>query len=255
MRKAIFTVIFMVIITAVFISALAYVNEKTRDQIVQNQKILQYKSILYSFNIFPDGVQEQDLSKTATTSDIPWQEDQVLKKYNEKLETVKLSFPEDLRSLLKNSFLSWGDSVLIYVRLDENDDITAYGFRMKGKGLWGTITGVGAISADLRKMVGIDFTEQVETPGLGARILEKEFKYYFRNLDLTKLKDEQSAEPAFVMVGEKKQTNFEKSTNSFQAITGATQTCNGVLKMLETDLKFYLKLIEKNKDLIRAKLS
>ena len=127
----------------------------------------------------------------------------------------------------------------------------AYGFLLKGKGLWGTISAFGVVSADLDRMVGIDFTEQFETPGLGARITEQEFKYFFRELDLTGFLSE-SDQPAVVMVGRKERSNVEESTNSIQAITGATQTCNGVLSMLNTDLRFYLRLLQENKEVLAS---
>jgi Na+-transporting NADH:ubiquinone oxidoreductase subunit NqrC len=39
-----------------------------------------------------------------------------------------------------------------------------------------------------------------------------------------------------------------------QAITGATQTCNGVINMINTDLQFYLEVIRSNFDLIKKKM-
>jgi len=246
MKKSIVTVIFMIIITIVFISALASINEITREQITQNMNIERSKSILYSFNIFPDNFDESMLKLTSTTSDITWQQDEVLEKIESNIEVVTIAVTEEQKSLLKESFLAIDDSVKIYVKKSADGTHLAYGFGMKGKGLWGTITAFGVISSDLTKMIGIDFTEQVETPGLGARILEEEYKYFFRNLDLNGFFKEESQMDPVIMVKQKTDTNVEKSTNSVQAITGATQTVNGVLKMINTDLRFYIDIIQSN---------
>jgi len=109
--------------------------------------------------------------------------------------------------------------------------------------LWGTISAFAVVSPDLIHMIGIDFTEQSETPGLGARVTESEFKYFFRGLELSGFFVPTDQRPV-KMVSRKDKSNKEYPTNTFQAITGATQTCNGVVKMLNTDLKFYLTILK-----------
>lgn len=254
MKKGITTIIFMILVTIVFISALASINELSRERVLQNAKIDEYKSILYAFDIFPENVNERDLGLTATTNEIPWQQDMILKTIENQINSVTIPVANQQKKLLKNSLLAAKDSVEIYVRLNKEDEIVAYGFPLRGKGLWGTITAFGVISADLEKMIGIDFTEQVETPGLGARITETEFKYFFRNLDLGGFHDEDRQTSPIKLVKKKETTNREQSTNSFQAITGATQTVDGVLKMINTDLRFYINLIKQNEDLIRQEV-
>jgi Na+-transporting NADH:ubiquinone oxidoreductase subunit C len=252
MKKGLLTIAFMIVITIVFISALASIHELSKERIEQNLKIDQYKSVLYAFDIFPENVNERELGLTSTTNDIPWQVDQVLKNINDQIKTIKIPISSEQRQFLKNSFLTWHDSAEIYIRVNQANEIVAYGFPLKGKGLWGSITAFGVISADLSKMVGIDFTEQVETPGLGARITESEFKYFFRNLDLSHFQDHSSSgEQPIVIVKKKIKTNVDESINSLQAITGATQTVNGVLAMINTDLRFYINLIKDNGELIR----
>jgi Na+-transporting NADH:ubiquinone oxidoreductase subunit C len=254
MKKSMTTIGFMTIITIVFISVLAVINETSRARIAQNLKIEESKSILYAFNIFPQGVDETELDPAATTSAISWDEQQIIKKIQNQIKTVTLPITDEQRNLLIDSYLPLKDSATVYIRHSEAGEVTAYGFPMKGKGLWGTISAFGVISEDLQKMVGIDFTEQVETPGLGARITEIEFKYFFRNLNLKGFNDDSIQEP-ITLVKEKKQTNVENSTNSLQAITGATQTVSGVQNMLNTDLEFYLKFIRDNEQLLEQAIS
>ena len=251
MKNSLWTIFFMIFITIFFISALAFINETSKERIAQNQQIEKYKSILYAFNMLPENIDEIELSATSTTNDLPWQEDKIFDQIKNQIKTVKLPIAKNFQTLLKDSYLPLQDSVEVYIRVNKSNEIIAYGFPLRGKGLWGTITAFGVISADLKKMVGIDFVEQVETPGLGARITEREFKYFFRNLNLSKFHHRINNESFVVMVNKKSATNIENSENSLQAITGATLTCNGVLNMINTDLQFYITVIKENEQVLR----
>lgn len=235
---------FMVIVSVVFITVLASVNEVTKARINRNFEIEQTKAMFYAFNIFPEGVDDSKLSATSITADIPWSEEQVLQTKETRLRSLTIPISENLKGVVRDSFLEGRDSVEIFEGLNEHGEVVAYGLPLVGKGLWGTIEGFGVISADLDKMVGLDFTKQVETPGLGARIIEQEYKLFFRNLDLRGFSNVDSKQPAVVMVKKKDRTNVEESTNSVQAITGATQTSQGVLNMVNSNLRVYIQLIQ-----------
>ncbi len=239
---------FMIIVSIAFITVLATVNELTKARIEKNFEIEQAKEMLYAFNIFPENFQKSDLSLTATTADIPWKEEQILQIMEAQIKPVNIQIPEHLQNTVKGSFLEGQDSVKIYEHVNENGEVIAYGLPLYGKGLWGTIEGFGVISADLKKMVGIAFTKQVETPGLGARITEEEYKSYFRNLDLSGFYDANTARTPIIMVKKKEKTNEEISTNSVQAVTGATQTSQGVLDMVNSNLQIYIKIIQQSKE-------
>jgi Na+-transporting NADH:ubiquinone oxidoreductase subunit C len=238
---------FMVIVSVVFITVLASVNEVTKARINRNFEIEQTKAMFYAFNIFPEGVDGSKLSSTSITADIPWSEEQVLQAKETRLRPVTIPISENLKDVVQDSFLEGRDSVEIFEGLNEQGEVVAYGLPLVGKGLWGSIEGFGVISTDLDKMVGIDFTKQVETPGLGARIIEQEYKFFFRNLDLSGFSNADSKQPAIVMVKKKDRTNVEEPTNSVQAITGATQTSQGVLNMVNSNLQMYIQLIQEYK--------
>jgi len=238
---------FMVIVSIVFITVLASVNEMTKARIKRNFEIEQTKAMLYAFNIFPEGVDDSKLSSTSVTVDIPWQEEQVLQAKETRLRSVTIPISGNLKDVIQGSFLEGRDSVEIFEGLNEQGEVIAYGLPLVGKGLWGTIEGFGVISADLNKMVGIDFTKQVETPGLGARITEQEYKYFFRNLDVSGFSKDVSEQFPIVMVKKKEKPNIEESTASVQAVTGATQTSQGVLNMVNSNLQVYIKIIQEYK--------
>jgi Na(+)-translocating NADH:ubiquinone oxidoreductase C subunit len=253
MRKiGLFTVFFMILITVVFISTLAYIHEVSKNRIAENQQIRRVRSVLYACAILPHGIDEKDLPSTSQTDDIPWDDEALLPMMQNRTRMVGLPITPEQRRLLKNSFLSMQDSVDIVVLFDTTGRIQGYGFDLKGKGLWGTISAFAVISADLERMVGIDFTEQVETPGLGARITESGFKYYFRGLTLKGFVDSRTDRPPVIMMARKERSNLEDPTNSVQAITGATQTCNGVLNMINTDVAFYIDVLRQNKSYLET---
>ncbi|MCP4404614.1 MAG: hypothetical protein GY801_45840, partial [bacterium] len=184
MEQGIKTVRFMVIVSVIFIAVLATVNEATRARIERNFELEQAKSMLYAFNIFPQDFTTDQLSTSNVTADIPWTEEGLLKAIESRLEAVPIQIPEVMQAELAGSFLDGQSSVDVYEGKSPEGELVAYGFTLYGKGLWGSIEGFGVISADLQKMQGIDFTKQVETPGLGARIIQEEYKHFFRNLDL-----------------------------------------------------------------------
>ena len=150
-----FPIIFMIIITAFFTFILAFLNYKTTDVIAYNQETDLRKTILYVFNI-------------ETPSDDP---KAIEETFNQYIEEEKI-----------------GEKTIYVVK--EGENIIAYAFPIGGTGLWGTVEGYAAISADNSELLGIDFVSHSETPGLGGRISEEPFKEQFRNLDLTMLKVE-----------------------------------------------------------------
>ena len=252
MKRGAFTIFFMVSISVFFISILAFVNEVSKERIAENQEIRRVRSILYACDIFPHGVDESSLSPTSATDEIPWNEAGIVETMRSRTQWIRLPVTNEQKTHLGKSFLSVMDSADILVIYDESRNITGYGFDLKGKGLWGSISAFAVVSADLRRMIGIDFTEQVETPGLGARITESGFKYYFRGLTLDGFVDSSNDQPPVIMVGKKSKSNLEMPSNSVEAITGATQTCNGVLNMINTDLSFYLGLLRPNMSRLEA---
>lgn len=100
----------------------------------------------------------------------------------------------------------------------EDGDQKAYALPVEGAGLWGTIRGYLALSEDLKTILGITFTDQNETPGLGGRIEEAQFRDQFRGLPMEPL----------------------SYTKGLDAITGATQTSSSVLRIIN---QFYEKVL------------
>lgn len=155
-NKMLYTVLFMMIITALYTGALAILNAQTNVRVQQNQKLKEQKAILYIFNIpyDPDG-SLTDIQKIFNTH-ISNQDLNILKLYKGK---------------------------------SSDDEILGYAFPIEGNGLWGKIEGYIALSEDNKKIIGIEFTSHSETPGLGGRISEDWFKEQFRNVNINNFPD------------------------------------------------------------------
>lgn len=188
-----YPIIFMAMITAIFTFILAFLNYSTADRIDFLQKTELREKLLYVFDI---PIRSEDPEEIARVFD-----------ENIKEEKYK------------------GQS-LYYI--EENGQAKAYAFPVGGPGLWGSIEAYVGISSDYETILGLDFISHSETPGLGGRISEEEYKVQFRDLDLEDTDDD------YLIYKPSPGGNVD-------AITGATLTSKSVLDFLNEDIKSFVK--------------
>ena len=189
-----YPIIFMAGLTAVFVMLLAILNSATSEVIAFNNNIDLQKKILYVFDI----------------------------DYDE-------SNPDQINEIFKKSISEEKDSEgkIIYTASNEEGEVIGRAYPVGGAGLWGSIEAYAGISEDESTLLGIEFISQEETPGLGGRIDEVEFKEQFRGIDLTNLEDELIVfTPA--------------PGGNVDAIAGATLTSQAVADFLNGDIKAIL---------------
>ena len=189
-----YPIIFMAVITAIFTFILAFLNYSTADKIEFLQDTELRRKILYVFDIPIPSESPEDIAKTF--------------KENVEEETID------------------GEKIFF---IKENGEIKGYAVPVGGSGLWGSIEGYVGLSADLSHILGLDFTNHSETPGLGGRISEDEFKEQFRNLDLS-----QSQDGDYIIYRPAPGGNVD-------AITGATLTSKSVSDFLNQDIYEFIK--------------
>lgn len=145
-----YPIIFMSILTAVFVFILASLDASTAERVATLQETDLRKKILYAFDI-----------------EVP---------------TVD---PAEIEVLFKESVEEedFNDDT-IYV-LKDNGEEKGYAFPVSGPGLWGGINAYVAISTDYNNLLGVVFVKHEETPGLGGRIDEEIYLQQFRGLDLS----------------------------------------------------------------------
>ena len=141
---------------------------------------------------------------------------------NSEAETIDKAFNENVE-------ISEFNDKPLYI-LKENDKEAAYAVPFAGPGLWGEIDGYVGVNSDLNEILGIQFTKQAETPGLGARIEEVEYRDQYRNIDISS-----SDTGAYVM-------NNPAPGGNTDAISGATQTSDAVVNMVNEDLANFIEM-------------
>lgn len=147
-RKRIFTVLFMLLVTLVFISVTTLIYTFSKDRINFNEAIRLRRAVLYAAGVpLPEDPQE------------------IENEYKMRVEAV-----QDKDGTVK----------YYMVRGDDPSSVESYVIVTQGPGLWGDITIAIGYDASGKRIAGIEIIDQTETPGLGGRIGEAWFKEQFR---------------------------------------------------------------------------
>lgn len=141
-KERVYPILFMVVLTVVFISAISGIYLQTASLVEENETIFLKKAVLFSAGI-----------------PVPESNSEINRVYSEHV----------------NEYMVDGKPGVFEINGGES-----YAFRVTGPGLWGEIEALIGFDEDLKTMTGIDFIKQNETPGLGARIEEEWFKSQFR---------------------------------------------------------------------------
>ena len=112
----------------------------------------------------------------------------------------------------------------VYVKNDAAGKPEMVVLPIQGYGLWGTIYGFLTLESDMNTIKGISFYEHKETPGLGARIEEPEWRAKFQGIN-------SYDESGSVATGVTKAGNPKE--NWVDGISGATLTSRGVSNMIQ----------------------
>jgi Na+-transporting NADH:ubiquinone oxidoreductase subunit C len=124
------------------------------------------------------------------------------------------------------------------------DHITAYIFAFYGNGLWDNIWGYVALNTDMNTIEGAVFDHKGETPGLGARITEKQVQERFKG---KKIFDDQGVLASVSMLKGENNPQNALDAHHVNGMSGATITGKGVSRMLKNYFENYLPYIEKIK--------
>ena len=179
----IYTIAFMLAITIVLTGALALANSGFAPRIESNAALAEKRALLDAFGLEVTGIQATD-------------------------EAV---FAQNLRQATN----SRGQD--LFARIDSAGEITGLAAPFAGSGLWGEIHGYIAYAPDGGQILGIVFTKQNETPGLGGRIDEAAFRDQFRGLMIIPGLPVSYGDPAY---------------EGIDAISGATSSSRAVITIL-----------------------
>ncbi len=130
----------------------------------------------------------------------------------------------------------------VYKFMEENnpEKVQAYVLPLYGNGLWDNIWGYLAVNAAYTEIVGVSFDHKGETPGLGARITEKEVQDRYKG---KKIADEAGQIVSVKMM--KAEGNPNLTEYQVDGMSGATITADGVNAMLENYITYYKNYFDK----------
>ena len=197
-------VIFTVIVTAVFTFLVSGVHNQLKEKTLINRQVAQQRVVLSLFGLASD-------SKNIGDAQVP----QLFLTNIEQKEIVASESKEMLCFGLKNS------------------DKKIYVFSFLGQGFWDKIQGFMAIDLNEGKLKGIEFTQHGETPGLGGRISEKEFKARFIDKPCLNIRED-GLRFKFVKEGQ------ARSESEIDGITGATGTTVALEKIVNDSITAFI---------------
>lgn len=179
MKKGhIYTLVFMLALSTVLTLALALAYEGFKPNIAAHDDLKKERSVLYALGL-DEGLTDEQVTDTFA-------------KVVEPVEGQGYVYKQD-------------------------GQVRGYAVPFTGAGLWGSITGYAGLSGEKDKLTGIVFTKQNETPGLGGRIDETEYREQFRGLPI--------APGTLLSYG-------QHDGYRLDGITGATQTSNAVIRII-----------------------
>ena len=138
---------------------------------------------------------------------------------------VEATGPEEIQS--EFSKVSGDDSAGLYA--GEIGGRLVYAKQFAGAGLWGTISGVIAVTADMNEIVGLEIVEDNETPGLGGRINEAWFKDQF--------KGERIGDDGIQVRALEGDGDAARDNGVVDGVTGATRTSESMESIVNNQLR------------------
>ena len=132
--------------------------------------------------------------------------------------------------------------VFQYMSADNPDQIEAYILPLYGAGLWNAIYGFVALEKDLNTIKGVSFGHVQETPGLGARITDKNVQERYQGKTIY---DSSHDLVSVTMMKGEKNDNSLFGPHEVDGLSGATLTAKGVNAMMLQYLDCYSGFINK----------
>jgi Na+-transporting NADH:ubiquinone oxidoreductase subunit C len=115
----------------------------------------------------------------------------------------------------------------IYLHYEQNG-LNAIILPVRGYGLWGTMKGYLALEPDLQTIIGLEFFDHIETPGLGGEIVNPRWKAIWKGKEIFS----ESGEVLISVIKGSVDKSSENSKYQVDGLSGATITSNGVTNLL-----------------------
>lgn len=223
----------MVVVAAVLLAGAATVLRPAQQE---NERIDKMQQILRSVGQTPTATEVGSTYKATITAEL------LVNEAGEVIETFSGDKLTDNEAFTLNTVFAFKskDYTRLPVYLAKMEAKDAIILPMNGAGLWGPIWGYIAIDASDRSTVlGIDFGNKGETPGLGAEISTEAFSSLFVGKQIFK-------DGAFKSIAVVKKGTKLTDQDYVDGISGGTLTSDGVHAMLENSLAPYQNFLLNN---------
>lgn len=213
-----YPLIFMLIIIVIFVGILAIMYRSSEAKIEAYKRDSYQKMVLRVLSSEIANATSRDAEEVA--QDYP-------ASYNEYVKEINKS------GLNRRIFASVVDAKVL-----------GYCFEIGGKGLWGTMKALVSTTTDLTTIIDFAIVDQMETPGLGARIEEEWFLSQFRGKIIVQRPDD--ADDVTIPYEFIAETLSPENDLQLRRVTGATITSDSVLRMLRTEFNYIYSFFREN---------
>ena len=110
----------------------------------------------------------------------------------------------------------------------ENENLNAIILPVRGYGLWGTMKGYLALRPDFKTIIGLEFFDHKETPGLGGEIDNPKWKAIWKGKEVFS----NSGDVVISVIKGSVDKSSNQSKYQVDGLSGATITSNGVTNLL-----------------------
>lgn len=172
----------------------------------------------FSYDVIAKNMARKKKTAVLSVLEIPYKKNAIEETYDKKIE--ERDFPE-------------GKVFLSVSKGPSGKQIEGAAFILKGPGFWGGITAMVGVDPSDFSIKGIEILEQIETPGLGARIEEKEFRAQFKGKRIDK-----------PIIARTKGATL--GPNDVSAVTGATVTSKSLETIINEKSRAYIDLIRRH---------
>ena len=233
-NDTIFKTLLVAVSLCLFCSAIiSYTAVSLKDIQEANVRLDQQKKILAAANLLDENKTVEELFTSIESKIINLNTG----KYDDSIDLATFSEREFARDLNTSITLSSDQDIATIKRREnyqkvylhyQNNEISAIILPVRGYGLWGTLYGFLAIESDLKTIIGLEFYQHKETPGLGAEVDNPRWKALWPGKKI-------SSETGEILISVIK-GSVDKTSKTAQyqvdGLSGATITGNGVTNLL-----------------------
>ena len=214
LKSPVYVILFAAVTSAVFTATIVSLHMATAETLARSKLLLRERALVELFDLGDINTISDDQTEQMVALQID--------------QTSTLTDPDSgrvfqlIRAFDRNS--SARDARLI-----------GYAFDVSGNGFWARIDGLVAVTPDLVRIKSVAFLNHGETPGLGGRIMESQWRKQFKGLLITP----PQAGAKYIYIGGEGATNSAdpKYERHIDAVTGATQTSTAISEFLNRDLE------------------